>query len=395
MIPEVRELYNQQFTEEKYRSYLNHISAFTGIEPPFRLAETPVFISSDFLKKMTSVCHYILEQTTDPDFNKMTQASLPQHISFPGAEEKPSMMVFDFGICQNEYGDYIPMLIEMQGFPSLFGLQILLDDSFKQVYNIPIPFSSYLNGYTKEEYIKLLGRILLNGHASHEVILLEWKPSEQKTWIDFTCTKNYWGIETVCLTELCREGEQLYYMREGQKIPVKRIFCRVIWDDLTQDDLKQVISFNSIGNIEWVIHPNWYYRISKYTLPFLQHEYIPETFFLNEVKQIKNLNDFVLKPLYSYGGQGVEINVTAEILDKITDPEQWLWQRKVTYAPVVETPDGPARAEVRLFYFWDDMAGKYVAAHNLARLSKGEMIGTRYNIDKNWVGGSIAYFPGQ
>ncbi|HAK12187.1 MAG TPA: hypothetical protein DCO78_09650, partial [Chitinophagaceae bacterium] len=72
--------------------------------------------------------------------------------------------------------------------------------------------------------------------------------------------------------------------------------------------------------------------------------------------------------------------------------ENWILQRKVQYADIIPTPDIPAKAEIRIFYFWKPGADRPIPVNNLARLSKGKMIGVRYNQDKTWVGGSLAYF---
>ena len=104
------------------------------------------------------------------------------------------------------------------------------------------------------------------------------------------------------------------------------------------------------------------------------------------------MENYVLKPLFSFAGQGVIIDLTADDLKKIRDPENWILQRKVKYADVIETPDIPAKVEIRIFYFWKDGEARPVPTQNLARLSKGKMIGVRYNQDREWVGGSIAFF---
>jgi hypothetical protein len=64
----------------------------------------------------------------------------------------------------------------------------------------------------------------------------------------------------------------------------------------------------------------------------------------------------------------------------------------VHYAPVIETPSGPSKAEIRLFYFWDKTLQQYIATNNLTRISKGAMIGVSYNDTATWIGGSISYF---
>jgi hypothetical protein len=305
-------------------------------------------------------------------------------------------IAFDFGICVNDNKEFEPQLIELQGFPSLFAYEVLIDESFRNHFHVPDNFSAYLGGHDKQSYIKELKEIILGTHAPENVILLEIFPHEQKTRIDFYCTQDYTGIKPVCITELIKEGKNLFYMNDGLKTPVKRIYNRVIFDDLFQQPAevqeKGKIFFEDL-DVEWVPHPSWFYRISKYTIPFIQHPYVPPTFFLNELKQLPgDLQNYVLKPLFSFAGQGVVIDVTQADIDKVKDPQNWILQKKVQYAEIIKTPDQPAKAEIRVFYFWKDGMARPAPANNLARLSKGKMIGVRYNKDKEWVGGSLCYF---
>ena len=109
------------------------------------------------------------------------------------------------------------------------------------------------------------------------------------------------------------------------------------------------------------LHPNWFYRISKYTLPFIRHPYVPKTFFLNEIKEPPaDLENYVLKPLFSFAGQGVVIDVTSKDIDNVRDPENWILQRKVKYADVIQTPDIPAKCRDKNFYFWKEGAARPV-----------------------------------
>ena len=120
---------------------------------------------------------------------------------------------------------------------------------------------------------------------------------------------------------------------------------------------------------------------------------MPQTFFLNEVKELPDgLENYVLKPLFSFAGQGVKIDITQEDIDSINDPQNFILQRKVKYADVIETPDIPAKVEIRMMYLWLEGDARPHLATNLARMSKGKMIGVRYNKDKEWVGGTVAYF---
>jgi hypothetical protein len=235
----------------------------------------------------------------------------------------------------------------------------------------------------------------VGNHHPENVILLEWKPYQQKTIIDFLCTRDYVGVEPVCLTELKAEGNKLFYHKAGKKIQVLRIYNRIIFDELKSvaGDTQGLVDLTQPYEVEWLPHPNWFYRISKYTLPFIRHPYVPETYFLNELKMLPDdLSRFVLKPLFSFAGQGVKIDVTLEDIESIQHPENYILQRKVDYAAVIETPDEPAKVEIRLMYVWPEGAERPHLATNLTRLSKGKMIGVRYNKDREWVGGTVSFF---
>ena len=395
MIPELRTQFNENFTEEKYHSFLEDLDSKHPGNIVFRVAETPVFIPKDFTKKILDACESIVDIIVEPGFKKLTDRAIPKKDEVPNENEHTDFIAFDFGICENEKGELEPQLVEMQGFPTLFAFQNYYPQILEKHFEIPANYSHYLNGYNDNTYTQLLKQIILGNHEPENVILLEIKPHEQKTRIDFYCTQDYLDIPIVCLTELEQEGKKLYYKKDGKKIEIKRIYNRIIFDELDQvkKDLGPVVDITQPLDVEWAPHPNWFYRISKFTLPFIEHPYVPETFFLNEVTQLPgNLDNFVLKPLFSFAGQGVIIDVTKDDVDKITDPENWILQRKVKYADVIKTPGVPAKVEIRIFYFWEKGAARPVAVNNLARLSKGKMIGVRYNMDKDWVGGSVAYF---
>jgi hypothetical protein len=396
MVPAIRKHFNETFTKEKYEAFLKELHAVHPNAIEFRVAETAIFIPKDFTHKLLDACESIIDIIVDPKFKELTKNAIPKGLQVPGENEHSHFIAFDFGICINDNGEYEPQLIEMQGFPSLFAYEVLIDDVFRNHFEVPTNYSAYLGGHTKETYKQHLKEILLGNHQPENVILLEIFPHQQKTKVDFYCTQDYTGIKPVCITELIKEGKKLYYLNDGKKTEVKRIYNRVIFDDLFQQPAdvqeKGKIFFEEL-DVEWAPHPSWFYRISKYTLPLIRHPYVPETFFLNEIKQLPtDLENYVLKPLFSFAGQGVVIDVTQQDIDNVKDPENWILQRKVKYADIIQTPDVPAKAEIRLFYFWKDGAARPVAANNLARLSKGKMIGVRYNKDKEWVGGSLCYF---
>jgi hypothetical protein len=396
MIPAIRKAYNESFTKEKYQAFLEDLNAAHPGAIEFRVAETPVFVPKDFTEKMIGACEAIVDIIADPGFKDLTKNAIPADLQVPNETAHTHFIAFDFGICINEAGEYEPQLIEMQGFPTLFCYEVLLDDIFRKHFPVPGNFDAYLGGHDRNSYLKLLKEIVVGEHDPVNVILLEIFPKKQKTRIDFYCTEEYLGIKMVCITELIKEGKKLFYMNEGKKTEVKRIYNRVIFDDLQQQsqDVKEKgrILFEEL-DVEWCTHPNWFYRISKFTLPLIRHPYVPQTYYLNEVTQIpEDLENYVLKPLFSFAGQGVVIDLTRADIDKVTDPGNWILQRKVKYADVIETADVPAKAEIRVFYFWKDGEPRPVPTNNLARLSKGKMVGVRYNKDKEWVGGSFCYF---
>ena len=395
MVPAIRKKFNSEFSQIVYESFLIDLHSKHPGAIEFRIAETPVFVPLDFGTKVIDACEHIVDMILQPGFKELTDRAIPKGENVPGENEHSHFIAFDFGICENANGELEPQLIEMQGFPTLFGFQVYYPEVLEKHFSIPSNYSHYFNGMNKDSYITALKEVILGSHQAENVILLEIKPHEQKTKIDFYCTQDYLGIEPVCLTELIQEGKKIYYMKEGRKIQVKRVYNRIIFDDLhtQKDKLGDIADITSGLEVEWVPHPNWFYRISKFTLPFIRHPYVPPTFFLNEVKDIPpDLENYVLKPLFSFAGQGVIIDLNKSDIEAIKDPANWILQRKVKYADIIETPDVPAKAELRMMYIWKEGDARPMLATNLARLSKGKMIGVRYNKDKEWVGASVGYF---
>jgi hypothetical protein len=396
MVPSLRKKYNAEFTEAKYESFVKDLSnVFTG-QLDFRVAETPVFVPEEFTQKVLDACESIVDIITRQEYKQQSANAIPADLAVPGEDDHPHFIAFDFGICVNEKNELEPQLIEMQGFPSLFAYQVLFPEVHAKHFGQPEGYSNFLNGFTKSSYLELLNKIIVGDCKPEEVILLEIFPEQQKTRIDFYCTEAYLGIKTVCLTDLVQEGRKLFYTNNGIKTQIKRIYNRLIFDDLfqqTPEVQEKGKIFQQDLDVKWIPHPNWFYRVSKFSLPFIQHPYVPPTHFLSDVKELPNdLENYVVKPLFSFAGQGVIIDVTREAIDSIADKHNWIIQKKVNYAPAIETPGEPAKAEMRIFYFWEEGAARPVATNNLARLSKGKMVGVRYNKDKNWVGGSFCLF---
>ena len=397
MVPALRKKFNETFTQEKYERFLQDLhSKFPGaIE--FRVAETPEFIDKAFTQKLLDACESIIDVIVDPNFKKLTDRSIPNGENVPNETAISHMIAFDFGICINDNLELEPQLIEMQGFPTLFGFQVYYPDVLKKHFDIPANYTQYLGNYNRETYIRDLKEVIVGDTPVENVILLEIKPHEQKTRIDFYCTQEYIGVQPVCITDLIQEGKKLFYINDTtkQKTAITRIYNRIIFDDLNaqKDTLGNFVDITQDLDVQWVPHPNWFYRISKFTLPYIKHPFVPATYFLNEIKQIpSDLENYVLKPLFSFAGQGVVIDVSKKDIEQVKEPENWILQRKVKYADVIETPDIPAKCEIRMMYIWKDGEPRPKAAINLTRLSKGKMIGVRYNKDKEWVGGSVAFF---
>ena len=405
MIASIRQKFNTAFTEEVYQNYLAALNTPFPGALDFSVAETPIFIDKVFIQKVLSTGDYVNQVIQSDRFNSITEPSLKNIPHFPNETALPQCIVMDFAIAINEQNELVPALIELQGFPSLFAYEVLQDECIRKTYTIPAGYSPYLNGYTKEKYMHHLETILKgdtlndtkkNLDANKHTVLLEILPHQQKTRIDFYCTEKYFNIPIVCITEIFVEGNNLFYERAGQKIKIDRIYNRIVLDELKNQTKeiqdKGALLQNNLA-IEWVTHPHHFFRISKYLLPFLKHAYIPKTQFVDQLKAIPTaLDKYILKPLFSFAGQGVIIDISAEDISNIKDPSGWILQEKVEYANCIETPTGPAKAELRLYYFWDEASQKYIATMNLARLSKGKMIGVNYNKTATWVGGSLAYF---
>jgi hypothetical protein len=410
MVPVLRTAFNETFTRQRYESFLADLNSRYPGAIEFRLAETPVFVPKDFTAKLTDVCEHIVDLILDPQFKELTERAIPETDRVARENGHPHFLVFDFGVCEDGKGGFEPQLIEMQGFASLYGFQVYYPETLRRFFPVPDNYSQFLSGYNHDSYLALLKEVILGGLPAENVILLELKPHEQKTRIDFYCTQDYLGIVPVCLTDLIQEGRQLYYIHPatGKKNQIKRIYNRLIFDELHAAEAATAsgpaanspassppgphVDIRQDLDVEWVAHPNWFYRVSKFTLPFIRHPYVPQAFFLNELKQLPaDLENYVLKPLFSFSGKGVVIDVQPADLE-VKDPENWILQRKVNYASFIPTPDIPAKAEIRMMYLWPDGTERPTLAINLARLSKGKMIGVSYNKDKEWVGGSVGFF---
>ncbi len=391
MISTYRKKFNQEFSQEKYNQIKEYLKQKSGLEPTFRISESPLFLTKDFEAKLIEASESIIDQikALPPD---VLQKAIPDNCRVPNDTEKPHFFTIDFGICKNENGETEPQLIELQAFPSLYAFQRVFEDAFCDVY----PFLSELrNTISPEDFKNHLKGLIVGEENPENVVLLEIYPEKQKTAIDFTLTEKLLGIKTVCLTRVKKNGRKLYYENEGQLTEIKRIYNRVIFDELDRiPNLNTEFDFREDVDVKWITHPNWFFKISKFLLPILQHRFVPKSYFLNEFPETEDLKNFVLKPLFSFAGSGVNLNPTQEITDAIEDKQNYILQRKVEYAPIFEDINGDfSKAEIRLLYIWSENNDRPILMENLARMTKAAMVNVDFNKkDAIWIGSSNAFF---
>ena len=392
MDPQLRVQFNADFTPEKYATLVRCVNETEKWPADFRISETPIFLTREFTDEVTRAANEIIALTRTPQFAKHAASAVPKGLEVPNESAHPNFHVVDFAICA-EGERLVPRLIELQAFPSLFGFQLLLLGCIRKAYPvIPRNWTSSFGGIKDEAYLNLLRRTIIADSAQENVILLEIEPEKQKTRIDFAATEKLLGVRPVCVTRVKKRGRQLFYYREGREMRIKRIYNRVIFDELShRSDLKLPFRFQDDLDVTWVGHPNWYFRISKHSLPFLKTEHTSPAFLADELPAGENINDYVLKPLYSFAGHGVEMEPTREKIAALENPHEWILQRKVEYAPFVVTVGGQkSKAEIRMMFVWPDEDRDPTLVNNLVRMSQGKMMGVDFNIDKTWVGATIA-----
>lgn len=394
MKSEVRQWFNSRFTLEKHNSLLQHFEDNYPGQLGYRISESPVFLTDEFKDQLLSACDAILDQLSKiPDAT--LEKAVPPSMHVPGKQNRPHFMSIDFGICSNDEGVLQPQLIEMQAFPSLFCYQLELGLQYFKEYGLGDQHEFLFNKQSPEAYLESLRKLIIGNEATEEVIVLELFPEKQKTRIDFVLTEKYLGIKTVCLTKIIKKGTKLFYESKGKKIPIKRIYNRLILEDLQKHETPET-SFKMTDevDVEWITHPDWFFKISKVILPRLDHPNVPKSYFVNEIPEGEDLKKYVLKPLYSFAGQGVKLSPEPSDINNLSDPHNYILQKKVSYAPAfLDINSELARAEIRMMYIWPDDEPKPVPAINLVRMTKSEMINVDHNKAHNlFTGSSIALF---
>ncbi|MDP8979962.1 MAG: hypothetical protein M3O35_05150 [Acidobacteriota bacterium] len=383
MIAEYRSAFNAGFKPAKYAEFLSELDHRCGTHVKFRNCETPCFFPRPILQRMVKCGRELISQITgNAAYLQAASAHIPAQFKVPNEAAHPLFIQADFGLDSS----LNPKLVEIQGFPSLYAYQPLLAEVYRDVYHLD-PDLRYM--LTDSNYWELLRKAILGDHAPENTILMEINPSLQKTLADFLITEQRLGVRTVSVTDVHRKGSRLFH----GDTPIHRIYNRVIVDELEREHIQPGFDFRDDVDVEWAGHPNWYFLLSKFSIPWLKHECVPRTWLLHDLKQLPDhLENYVLKPLFSFAGLGVKIGPTRDEVAQ-ADPAQYILQEKIEFAPVIETPFGPTKAEVRIMYVWLDGAAAPEAVTTIIRMGRGKMMGVDHNRDMEWVGASAGFTP--
>jgi len=390
MIPPLRHAFNRDFTPEKYLSLLRRMEDRCGTPVKFRLSETPCFFPKSLIDQMVQFGKELIQQLDTEQYRKASSESIPPEFNVPNEDAHPLFIQVDFGLVRDAAGQVAPKLVELQGFPSLYGYQAMLSRAYIDVFDLDDNLKYLLGGLNWGSYQQLLRRAIVGEHDPENVILMEVDPLHQKTLPDFLVTEKLLGIKTVAITDIEQDGTRLFYHREGERIPINRIYNRTIVDELMRKNLKLPFRLTGDLQVEWAGHPNWYFRMSKFSLPYLRHECVPQSWFLDRVGNVQ-FDNYVLKPLFSFAGLGVILNATPQDIAKIPEDKrsQYIVQQRMTFEPVIETPSGKTKAEVRIMYIWlDDLT----PVMTIVRMGRGLMMGVDQNRNMEWVGASAGLY---
>jgi hypothetical protein len=393
MHPEFRALFNDQIDDARYQWYQQELEARLDCDFEFRLAETPLFLTDDFRQRAVEAATAIVEQLSDPQKIEQMRAAIPERWNTPGMDALPNFSQVDFAVV-DENGTLVPKLIELQGFPSLTSFQIVQRDvwvdTLKQLEGLDDEWSCWFNGYDRASFVELARRTIAGDHDPAEVILMDIDPPRQKTSPDFNATKLLFGVDAVDPTHLVKRGNRLF-RQDGT--PVRRIYNRVVFDELLKKGLELPFDYRDELDVEWAPHPNWYWVWSKYSLPFLDHPSVPRATFVSDLDRVPDDFEscYVLKPLFSFAGGGVNVEPTRADLDAIPKDERHAWciQEKIEYEPALKAPDGGVKVEMRMMFLRPDDEPKPILSQNLVRLSRGKMLGVDFNKQYTWVGSTV------
>jgi len=393
VIERLRRAFNASWTESAYEAYKTRLEEAVGSPIGFRLCESPVFLPPELRDAMVQGAFEIWDQLLQPAALARSREAVPPVFDAPASDDHPVFAQADFAIVEAD-GRLAPRLIELQGFPSLYAFQLLQGRLCLEM--MPGEDLEYLlSGLDEAGYRRVVGEAILGDVAAENVVLLDLDPPGQSTYPDFAATERLFGIRAVCPTEVQKRGRELWYERDGRPTRILRVYNRVIVDELVAKKVELPFRFTEELDVQWAGHPNWFFRWSKHALPALQHPLVPEARLLRDFDRAPDdLERWVLKPLFSFSGTGVKVDLTPEDLAAVPENERatTLLMRKVDYAPAVEAADGGrSRVEVRVMFVWRD--GRPLPVTTLARLSRGKMMGVKFNKDRTWVGSTSCLWP--
>ena len=387
MIPSHRRRFNQDFSDAKYARFLTLLEQRCGEPVPFRHSETPCFLPASLIDTMARYGREMVEQLlANPSYERDSRAAIPAAFNVPGEDAVPLFVQADFGLD----AELRPRLVEIQGFPTLYAYQPLLAESYRAAYGIDARLSALPGGLDARAYHAMLREAIVGRHDPETVVLLEIDPAHQKTRHDFLLTEQEYGVRAVDISSVVKQGSRLFYYRDGTLTPIRRIYNRAIVDELVRRRIPMAFDFRDELNVEWAGHPNWFFRISKFSLPYLDHPAVPRTQFLDRARDIERPENYVLKPLYSFAGAGVIVGPTADQLAAVPREHrnQYILQERVDFRPVVETPFGPTKMEIRIMYIW---AGTLRPVNTIIRMGRGAQMGVDHNKGFAWVGASAGF----
>ncbi len=395
MIVALRQRFNAEFTPEKYERLRREMTSRCGMEVPFALCETPCFFPDALVERMGDDGKALIRQLVEnPEYRARSEASIPAEFRVPNESPHPMFVQVDFGLVRDSAGELQPKLVELQAFPSLYAYQPVLAQAYIDVFGLDAKLRYFLSGLDSAAYQRLLRDAIVAGHDPANVVLMEVHPEEQKTRPDFLLTEKLLGIRTVCITKTRKRGRRLFYEEAGKQVPIERIYNRTIVDELERKGVALPFDFRDDLDVEWAGHPNWYFRMSKYSIPYLKHPSVPRTWFLNELTEVPaDLENFVLKPLYSFAGLGVVIAPSRADIDAIPAAKrgEYILQERMNFTPLVETPYGLTKVELRIMYVWLDELAPVLT---IVRMGRGLMMGVDQNKNMAWVGSSAALVSG-
>ena len=393
MIPSLRQRFNCSFTPEKYQAFLRRMDDVCGTHVNFRLSETPCFFPKTLIDRMARDGQELIRQLVDnPAYRAKSEKAVPAEFKVPNEAPHPMFVQVDFGLVREAGGELQPKLVELQAFPSLYAYQGPLAEAYIGTYGLDSRLKYLLSGLETSSYRDLLRRAIVGKHDPENVILMETDPLHQKTLPDFLLTEKMLGVRTVDIVDIRKDGSHLYYERAGKRIPIQRIYNRAIVDELERKNVKPAFDWRDDLDVEWAGHPNWYFRISKFSIPYLKHASVPKTWFLDRMDEIpSDLESYALKPLYSFAGLGVIIAPTKEDIAAIPAEKRpyYILQERMHFESVIETPFGGTKAEVRVMYIWLE---ELTPVLTIIRMGRGLMMGVDHNRDMEWVGASAGLY---